>query len=659
MRTVSSIHRKRHPVTQMLGTSALALVLASSAITVSADDDTDPDNVISTGAPGVNGQSGKNGAAGKGVNAAVTSTNIYTSAYADFRTSATVTAGKGGNGGPSTAKVAAGNGAKGGDGKASVTMQNQIQQPNYPEITIHEDVSVRAGDGGDGGIGPVQGKGGAGGFANAKAVDRNVDQTYSEANHTEAEVVDVLSVSGVGGNGGAGRDGGAGGGSTSSSFAATTINTQSSSSAHGGSGGNALNQGGVGGNATADVSASAHSYNYWPEGAHATAIGGNGGTSATGLNGDGGRAVATVSGGATGPHGGDPVSLNAQAIGGNSGTGLGSGLASGKGGDASATVTAISREYFRWLGAAPIAIAQGGNGVTRGGNAISSATSSADDGGIATAKASGGGGKIAGAAIATASVNNREAFSPSVTATANFAGPFVKQVITSATSDPLPYDDLGDGFSNVSALYAQSRVGDTSGILAQAPQPPNSKYLSIQAAAPTSVEATQFLAGNSLSTTFAAGEVWGIGGFKSGMGSSGSFSATASYLFDTKAVKNPDDLWLGVLNTNYFGRFEFSVASGGNTVFDRSFTSADFNGNAIDLGDWDSLVGSDGLLKFDISFSQLSYSTDFAFGNAPAASAKAAALESSVPEPSALVLFCAGLIGLAISRKKSSAARLS
>ncbi|MDB6061951.1 MAG: hypothetical protein JWM78_2054 [Verrucomicrobiaceae bacterium] len=652
MRTFPSIGHTQHPVTHSLNASALALVLAATvSFPVFAADST------STGAPGANGVPGKNGSAGKGG-----AVNLISH---DLNNSAIATAGNGGNGGVSSPKAAAGNGAKGGEAKSVLTLKGQNYVSDEGFVRIYGTVTATGGNGGNGGLGPVLGNGGAGGLANAKSLDYG----SSVMGDFYPDVLTQTTVNGVGGNGGAGKNGGAGGGSTTSNAEFTEFPSTQDTTSRGGTGGNGLNQGGNGGNAVAAIT----SNKTYAEthGASALAIGGNGGDSAIGLNGNGGKATATVQAplavGIRGDY--DPIYTTAKAVGGNSGVGTvaSPGQPSGNGGDAFATAAShilVGRDSGDKFLAAT---AQGGNGTSRGGNAVATAINIAENYGNATSVATGGGGKIAGAAVATSTVDSYGTDAIAA-ATAKFAGPFVKQVVTTASITTVNDDPEFPTLPYHETLYAQSRVGDTTNLVATTPQPVGTKYQEVKAAAPTAQEAAQFLAGNSqIQTTFTAGEVWGIGEFKTGRDIYGGI-ATASYVFDTKTAAHNGDLWLGLLDATIAphssqNSFGFNVTSGNTTLFSRHFSATDFltyfDDNPIDLGAWKSLVGSDGLFKLDISFAGSTSGLDFAFGNAPAASAKAAALESSVPEPSALVLVCAGLLGLMISRKKSSATCLA
>ncbi|MDB6061952.1 MAG: hypothetical protein JWM78_2055 [Verrucomicrobiaceae bacterium] len=622
MRAFSFMNSNRTAPTRLNATCcALALAIAAVSLPTWATDASD------TGNPGANGASGIIGK--KGGNGAGAQTNLVT---VDYFNTATATAGKGGNGGNSFPLLPGANGGNGGTAKAA--LQSGGQQYNYDHDVVSSSVNASGGDGGNGGSGLLPGNGGTGGAAHATGADTGgvVPEDFS----APAVLVDVNAAAG---NGGSGRNGGAGGASTAAASLSGSPASPGSvdATARGGAGGNALLSAGKGGAATATT---VYNNGGFPSDdfAGATAIGGNGGTSTTGLNGNGGNASATASG----THSARDLELTieAHATGGNSGT---NGNLRGNGGDAYASASGHAENV---AAATPSAVAQGGNGVVRGGNAVANADATSDFMfASATAAASGGAGQHAGAAVATAT-STVPFLSNGVTASANYAGDFVRNVTA-----------FGGSFSLdnpvTTTLYAQARAGDTSGLLPLATAKPSETNGFVTAVAPTQAEAAATLAGNpTIASAFAGGSVWGIGAIGNATGAD-SFGAGSSFTFDISDIANPQHLLLGLFDSNLpsdsTGDFHFSISGEGTTLFDRDFTGADFltyfDDRVFDLGNWASLVGADGLLDLDVSFSGFAPEIQFAVGQ------KA----SAVPEPTTLALAVAGLFGIFIARRRGRA----
>lgn len=618
-------------------TRALVLLAMAIALPAFAVDVTDSG---APGAAGVSGVIGENGGVGQDANVSFTSS--------DFFNSATATAGNGGDGGASVPPLLGGTGGKGGTATANLQAGNQ----DYPfdmEVDGGGTVTAVGGNGGNGRA-PVVGDGGAGGDATANGANGGSPLQSNTAPRFS------LLVNAVGGQGGAGRNGGAGGSSASSGLFDPETNAGSvvSATAQGGAGGNAVLSGGNGGNARAQAqfrTGSLPADNF----STATAIGGKGGDSASGLNGNGGSAKANA--------GGDfgsralGLTISATAVGGASGADSSTSSLSGNGGDAYATGLGIGHAG---ASADTHAKAQGGNGVIRGGNALATADSTAEWFGYSTSEAVGGAGKQAGAAIAT-SIATSGYLLTTAQATATYAGPFVRGVVVRGEV----FDDFSLDGQTTATVYTQARVGNTTSILSAAPGPGSTPGLVARAATPTAQEVATILTGNpDVASVITGGSVWGIGEIRT----NNTFDteagtvrrvfdlsdATAAYTFDISAITDPQDLWLGLLDSTLpddsIGNFHFSVAGEGNILFEHDFSGSDFlaffDDRTLDLGSWADLVGGDGLLNIDVSFSGYVPEIEFAFGQASAAD-----LPDSVPEPSTFALLLAAMFASLAARR--------
>ncbi|MDB6061949.1 MAG: hypothetical protein JWM78_2052 [Verrucomicrobiaceae bacterium] len=602
-------------------------------------------DVANTGAAGANGASGLHGKpGGSGGDGQATLLS------SDHLNTASAAGGIGGNGGSSFLIFPSGAGGKG--GKATVDLQS-AGQADFEEDTDGSAIATA--------IGGAGGNGGAGGAAQARgSAGEHPDLFNNTPNFS-------LLVNATGGKGGNGLNGGAGGASTATgNFIAPSDQATVQTTSLGGAGGSAILQGGKGGSAIAHSqydSGGQPAFNH----SNAIAIGGNGGGSSSGRNGNGGAAIATADGKRASR--GEGVQVEATAKGGASGGTVNPLSPRGNGGDAYATATAAA--FNLPTDASATSTAQGGDGVARGGNAVASAVSSAPVGGTAHAQATGGAGKNAGAAIATSTATNDDGFgTPMASATAISQGSFVRKVDVQAAITE-PFTPEPDRFF-AGTVYAQARVGDTTGILAAAPNATQNPGLVARASAPTAAEASVALAGNTtVAQTFAAGSVWALGDF--GTVNSGdsagtpvtnifeNIHATSSYTFDISGIGNPQQLtsqhlWLGLLDSDLpadsIGNFHFSIAGGGQALFDHDFTGSDFlnffDDRVFDLGSWAALAGADGLLQLDVAFAGDVSGIEFALGTNG----------NAVPEPSMLMLFGAGLVGLLMARKRSPTVRL-
>lgn len=615
---------------------ACALALASTPA-FSAD-------VSEAGAPGSPGATGLVGqAGGSGGDAAASLLN------SDFFNTATATGGKGGNGGASLLLlVPGGNGGAG--GKATAHQQSG----DLPFVAFEDSpgaatITATGGAGGNGG-GLIRGNGGVGGAATALS---NVDAASGEG-ATGAFLLQSTNVSGVGGNGGTGRNGGAGGASTAAGiFFGPSDGSSIVATSQGGAGGAATFNGGRGGDATASAN-----YNGGGQPSDnfvvSTAVGGNGGSSVLGRNGDGGNAVAE----ATGRHGSRAlgVSVTANARGGDSGNHALPFAPQGNGGNAFASASAEAVN-FPTSGQAD-ARARGGDGVLRGGDAVANAKAVGPFA-SSQAVAAGGAGRQVGASIATAVTTNDYFGLVGSTATATSANKFARSVVVNASVT----QDFDNGSTVPATVFAQARTGDTTAAAALAPTPAAAPGVVARAAAvPAASEVAAVLAGNPVIAGQAAvGSVWGVGDFatrnevesESGIVSPfDSIDATTTFTFDV-SERSPSHLWLGLLDSSLpsdaIGNFHFSITGESSTLFEHDFTGSDFlsffDDRLLDLGDWSSLVSSDGLFDLAVTFSGIVPEIRFAFGDT-------AQQPASVREPSALVLLLTGLFGIAWVKRR-------
>ncbi|MDB6061948.1 MAG: hypothetical protein JWM78_2051 [Verrucomicrobiaceae bacterium] len=593
------------------------------------------------GATGASGVIGKVGGSGQAAQAGLASS--------DFTNTVSTSGGKGGNGGASFPLLPGGNGGKGGAAAATLNTAGHVF-PTDASVQVIDSVTARGGAGGNGGAGLIAGKGGAGGTATANGANAG-------AASGETAVDFASQINAIGGNGGAGITGGAGGNGNavgSQIPGSTTASSTTTAQAQGGDGGAAVLSAGNGGDARAAVTLGVTGNPSYST-ITATATGGSGGASQTGLHGNGGTASAVVSSELS--SGNIGTSLSATAIGGASGSNSSASLLlRGNGGDATATSISGNGNPAATF-ADSHAAAQGGAGAVRGGNAVSTASNRAFLSSEASAQASAGAGKLAGAAVATA-----QAISLGeggiATASANSAGTFVRQVTASGRS----YDR---GSSTPIGTYAQASVGNSDALLASVAPPSADATLTVHAAAPTAAQTAAALQGNShIAGQFAGGSVWGLGSVDAGNPTGQEESqytfndASISYTLDVATIANPQHLWLGLFDSNLaddsIGNFHFSIAGEGAALFEHDFSGSDFltyfDDRIFDLGSWANLVSSDGLFNLDVSFSGYVPRLEFAVG-------EITSLSPSVPEPSALALILAGLLSLAMSQTKRAVSR--
>jgi len=557
----------------------------------------------------------------------------------DYENTIQAAAGRGGEGGSSTVLLPGATGGAGGKAEARLTARDQVFTEDQIELDFLNNVTAVGGAGGNGGSGLVPGNGGTGGHAIAAGTQMGTNT--SSLNYPA--IYDLLHVDATGGDGGVGLNGGAGGAAKAAAAhtpAHTVGGADGVAQAQGGNGGTGVLLGGRGGTADASVVAKVGAFPSFSV-EHATAVGGQGGTSSIGLHGNGGDAKAAADGTFAARDLG--MDVTAKATGGDSGGGSGFAL-SGKGGNAFATATGHSTNV---ASAYPNAVAQGGTGAVRGGDAVAYANGVSDFmSGSATATATGGAGPRAGVALATA-VSENSWIANGAIATANYSGGLVRNVIASGGTLAVDNGPL------LSKISAQAAIGDTQKYAV--PPPMDTTFIVSGVGAPAATVANAALAGNTqIANTLQDGTVLALGEFGTNSGVYDDIHGTISYQFDAHDA-GADHLWLGLLDAdlpaNSFGNFHFSVMGEGLTLFAQDFTGASFldffNDRVFDLGAWSTLAGSDGLFNIDVAFSGYVSDINFLFGAADTSGGHA-----NVPEPPALLLLGSGLLGLLSFRSR-------